>query len=311
MNPIKVLFLGTPEFSKKCLESLFQDAQFKIQAVWTRPDAPSGRGLKLRPSPVKKWAAGRSIPVWTPQTLKEKKSVEFIKQVNIDVVVVVGYGLILPRYFLNWFLDKAVNIHTSLLPRWRGAAPVPHCLLAGDSMTGATLQKISAQLDAGGIIHQLSFPILSHMSSEDVYRQMEEKAVDLLTNTLPLYLKGQIQAQPQDESKAVYAPKIQKSQLRVNWSCSALKIMNSIRAFACDGGMHAFYKEKRVKIFQAQISPQQGGAGCILDINEKGILVACRQDSLYLQEVQLAGKKRQPSSSFIRGFQIEKGQKFE
>ncbi len=312
MTPIKVLFLGTPEFSKNCVEKLSQNSQFKIQAVLTKPDIPSGRGLKKRASPVKMWAEAKNIPVFTPKTFQDEAQIKFIKNFDIDIVLIISYGLIIPDYFLNWFPDRVVNVHTSLLPRWRGAAPVPHCLLAGDKVTGITLQKVIQKLDAGDIIHQIQIPILPHMNSIDIYNQMESLTQSLLIEILPLYLKGKIKTLSQDELKTTYAPKIQKSQLKIKWTWSAVKILNSIRAFASEGGMYAFYQGKRIKIFQAEMSLKEGDAGLVLDYNkEKGLLVACGEKSLYLKEVQLEGKKKQKIQEFILGCMIRKGQKFE
>ena len=311
MDPIKVLFLGTSEFSKNCLEKIILNPQFKIQAVFTKPDAFSGRGLKKRPSSVKKWAAEQKIPVFTPYTFKDPANLKFILKFDIDIVIMISYGFIIPLYFLKWFPDRILNVHASLLPRWRGAAPVPHCLLAGDSVTGLTLQKTVLKLDAGDIIHKISIPILQNMDSIDIYQQMEKCVPELLFSAIPRYLTGKIKLLPQNEKLATYAPKIQKSQLKVNWGESALKILNSIRAFSSESGVFTFFQGKRFKIFRAEISLESGNRGEILGYNKKGLLTACGQGALYLKVVQLEGKKKQKIEEFMKGYPLKKGEKFE
>ena len=311
MDPIKVLFLGTSEFSKNCLEKIILNPQFKIQAVFTKPDAFSGRGLKKHPSSVKKWSVEKNIPVFTPHTFKDPAKLEFILKFDIDIVMIISYGVIIPRYFLEWFPDRVLNVHASLLPRWRGAAPVPHCLLAGDSVTGLTLQKTVLKLDAGDIIHKISIPISQNMDSIDIYQQMEKCIPELLFSAVPRYLKKEIKLLPQNEKLASYAPKIQKSQLRVIWGESAFKILNSIRAFSSEGGVFTFFRGKRFKIFRAEVSSESGNKGEILEYNKKGLLTACGQEALYLKEVQLEGKKKQPIEEFIKGCPLKKGERFE
>ena len=311
MDPIKVLFLGTSEFSKNCLETMALNPQFKIQAVFTKPDTFSGRGLKKHPSSVKKWAIEKNIPVFTPHTLKDSVSLEFILKFDIDIVMIISYGFIIPLYFLKWFPDRILNVHASLLPRWRGAAPVPHCLLAGDSVTGLTLQKTVLKLDAGDIIHKISIPISQNMNSVDIYQQMEKCIPELLFSAVPHYLKGKIKLLPQNENLATYAPKIKKSQLRVRWEEPALKVLNSIRAFSSEGGVFTFFQGKRFKIFRAEISSESGSKGEILGYEKKGLLTACGQGALYLKEVQMEGRKKQKIEEFIKGCRLKKGEKFE
>ena len=212
-------------------------------------DQISGRGMKLRPSLVRVTAQKHSIPVQTLSSFKDQNAIKkFLKNFHIDVVIVVSYGLIIPSYFLNWFSNRIVNIHTSLLPKWRGAAPIQHALLKGDQSTGVTLQEISPKLDAGDIIHQVSFPISHAMDATSIYQKMTELACFPIIQYLPLYLDGQIQVTPQDSSLVTYAPKIQKSQLKIQWTDTALKVFNQIRAFTMDGGAFALYNQKRIKI---------------------------------------------------------------
>ena len=320
MKPIKILFLGTTEFSRDCLQLLLSDSRFQVQAVITKPDSPSGRKLKMMPSPVRLLAEQRKIPVFTPQTLK--KDDVWMKIPLVDIAIVCAYGKILPSFFLDRF--HAVNIHASLLPKWRGAAPIQRSLLAGDKETGVTLQKVAQKMDTGDIIHQLAFPVSSDMDAIEVLHKIKSLSFRLLSHFLPLYLKKQIQPTPQDHSKASYAPKIVNSDLQIDWSQSAEDVFNHIKAMVLNGGSFTFYKEKRLKILKAGMdfpslkpeSPVQTNlphkiskkGGIIGDYHPlRGLEVLCCKGSIFLLEVQIQGKKRQKIDEFLRGFKIKKG----
>lgn len=312
-QPIKVLFFGTTDFSQKCLNHLVTDSHFEVQAVVTKPERPSGRGMKLQSSPVYAFAQKMNIPVWTPPSLKNSKLLEPLRSLDISAVIVVDYGLIVPPYLLSWFPDRVFNIHTSLLPRWRGAAPISHCLLAGDVKTGVTLQKMVSRLDAGDIIHQLDFDISEQMNSLDLLKKMESLSFQLISQHLPLYLKGEISSVPQEESQAVYAPKIEKSQLQIKWPHSSKKLFNQVRAMVIKNGAYTFYQGLRLKIWSAEYSNDTHSESCgkIMSYSEKGLKIACGQGCLYLKEVQLEGRKRQKIQSFLHGFSLKMGDVFE
>lgn len=305
----KVLFFGTTEFSHKCLSHLIEDSQFLVQTVVTKPPQTAGRGMKLKVSPTYTLAEKMGIPVLTPASLKDSSFLEPLSSLEIDAVIVVDYGLILPPYLLNWFSDRVFNIHTSLLPRWRGAAPISHCLLAGDKKTGVTLQKMVSRLDAGDIIYQLEFDILDQMDSLDLIQKMEDLSFQLLSKYLSLYLKGGIQAIPQEEAQVTYAPKIEKSQLNINWSQSSKDLFNQVRAMVIKNGVYTFYQGLRLKIWSAMYDNEshQEDFGKILLYNDKGLKVACGQGHLYLKELQLEGRKTQKIAPFLRGFPLKMG----
>ena len=316
MKPIKVLFFGTTEFSAKCLNRLFKDSQFSIQAVVTKPPQTAGRGMKKRESPVHTLAKKmkKSVTVWTPKTLKDSSALKPLQALEADALVVVDYGLILPPYLFEWFPGRIFNIHTSLLPRWRGAAPISRCLLAGDQKTGVTLQKMIHRLDAGDIIHQLEFKISEDMHSLDLLQKMEGLSFQLLTEYLPPYLKGEIQAVPQDEGQAAYAEKIEKSHLQIDWSQTSQEIFNQVRAMVIKNGAVAFYRGLRLKIWSASRdneAHQEDFGKILLYDKEKGLKVACGQGFLYLQEVQLEGRKPQKIAPFLRGFSLKAGDVFD
>ena len=306
------MFFGTTEFSYKCLNHLIEDSQFAVQAVVTKPEQSSGRGMQLQSSPVYTLAKKKNIPVWTPSSLKYSEPLQSLQSLDISAVVVVDYGLILPPYLLNWFSNRVFNIHTSLLPRWRGAAPIVHCLLAGDQKTGVTLQKMVSRLDAGDIIYQLDFDISNQMNSLDVLKKMESLSLQLLSQYLPSYLEGEISSVSQEESQVTYAPKIEKSQLQIDWSESSINLFNKVRAMVIKNGVYTFYEGLRLKVWSAGYDNEshRENSGKIIRYNDKGLKVACGQGHLYLKEVQLEGRKTQKIAPFLRGFPLKIGHIF-
>lgn len=298
---VKILFLGTSEFSKHCLRILLSDPQFQVEAVVTKFQ-------KLKSSPVYILAEQNNIKIFTPSSSNQLKSASWISTLNVDIAVMAGYGIILPPAFLKNF--HTVNIHASLLPKWRGAAPIQHCLLAGDKVTGLTLQKTEKKMDTGDIIYQICFPISEKMSAIDILEKMKFLSQNLLCNILPLYLKKEIEPISQKESEASYAPKIEKKDLKVDWSFPASSIFNRIRALVLNGGVYTFYKKKRLKIFKSAIIKERGPAGSIIGYDkEYGLKIACGKDAIALLEVQMEGRKRQNIHTFMRGFRIQPGEK--
>ena len=309
---MNVLFLGTSLFAQKCLEHLLKDSQFNIQAVVTRPEVKSQRGMKFQSSPVGMFAKKHGLSVYAPSSFKNESEIEFIKKLNIDVVIVVAYGVILPRYFLNWFPDRVVNLHTSLLPLWRGAAPVTYSLLHGDVKTGVTLQKVDVRMDEGDMIYQLGLKITPNMNAQELLKKMEPLSFRLLSEFVPQYLNGKIKPVVQDESQATYSKKIQKSQLKIDWSKSSEDIHNQIRAFVLQKGAYTFYEGFRLKILQSTWNSENiSTPSQIVSYQEaQGLQVACGKGSLWVQKVQLEGKKTQDIATFIRGFDLKVGSSF-
>ncbi len=309
---MNILFLGTSSFSEKCLEYLVHDSNFKIQAVMTRPTIKAHRGMKLQSSPVDLCAQKYNLNIYTPSSFRNQSEIEFVKKLNIDVVIIVAYGVILPAYFLEWFPHRVVNLHTSLLPRWRGASPVTSSLLAGDKKTGVTLQKVAVKMDAGDIIHQLKLEVSPHINSKELLQRMEPLSFRLLSEFLPQYLNGKITPKIQDESQATYSKKIQKSHLKINWSESANHIHNQVRAFVQQKGAYTFYKGLRLKILRSLWDEESiSTPGQIVTYQDnKGLKVACGKGSLWIQKVQLEGKKAQDIATFLRGFEIKIGSSF-
>ena len=308
----KVLFLGTGEFSKHSLEYFFSDSRFQIEAVLTKKPAPAGRGMKLQHSPVYETAQKRGVPVFTPDQIRSPADVPWLSSIKADAAVVSAYGLILPPFFIERFKNKIVNLHTSLLPRFRGASPIQYALLKGDKETGLTLQELSEKMDQGQIIHQIPFQVTDEMSALDVLEKMKPLSNEMLRDYLIPYLKGELKGSPQDPSKASFAPKIKNEDLKINWSESLKTIFNHIRAFTMDGGAYTFYKEKRLKIFKSKriegLSHQQK-AGTILSRDENHLHIACGGGGvLSLLEVQMEAKKRQGIQDFARGSRMRAGE---
>ncbi len=322
MNPFKILFLGTPNIASQCLDFLIHDKQFTVEAVFTKPDARKGRGLKLSPSPVKELAIKNNISVFTPITLSSPKDIEFLKTESIDGVIVVAYGMILPSFFLDLFPKKIVNIHASLLPRWRGATPIQSSLLAGDKKTGVTLQQVVKKLDAGDIIDSKEILIEDTMDSLYVLKKMELMSIALLKTSLPRYFSNQITPHSQNELNATYCRKIKNEDLKINWNENARSIFNHIRAYTMNGGSYTFYKNKRLKIFKSSVNLESNFAegkyegvqefpGKVMGYSkEKGLLISCGEGSLFVLEVQFLGKRKQGIHHFMMGARISKGEKF-
>ena len=309
---MNTLFLGTSLFSGKCLEHLVQDSNFKIQAVITQPKIKAHRGMKLQSSPVHLCAKKHGLRVYTPSSFKDKNEVEFVKKLNIEVVVVVAYGVILPAYFLEWFPNRVVNLHTSLLPRWRGASPVAYSLLKGDKKTGVTLQKVDLKMDVGDIIHQLELNVSLDINAQELLQKMEPLSFCLLSEFLPRYLIGEIKPTVQDESQATYSKKIQKSQLKINWNEPSELIHNKVRAFILQKGVYTLYQGLRLKVLQSTWDAENTStpSQIISYQKPKGLQVACGKGSLWIQKVQLEGKKIQDIEAFMRGFKFKIGSSF-
>lgn len=229
MSKVRVCFLGTPEFAVTCLQALLADEHYDVVGIVTQPDRPAGRKMTMTPSAVKKFAADKNIPILTPESIN--KSLDEILKLNAEIAVVVAYGQILSQNFIDAFPLGAVNIHGSLLPQWRGAAPIQRSLENGDRETGVTLQKIVKELDAGDIIGIRRVSVPPDMTASELYTQLASLGAELLHVELMDYIRGNLAALPQQHGQATYAKKIDKSEAEIKWSMPAEKIHNRVRAF--------------------------------------------------------------------------------
>ena len=304
MKKFSFIFAGTSSFSVRILKSLIGFPQFQLKAVLSQPDGFKGRGLKKQSSPVKNFALSKNIPVWTPKICNTIFFLKTVQEQNADFCFVCAYGKILPLNYLKLFPKGSLNLHLSLLPRWRGAAPVQRALMAGDQKTGVCLQVMTEKLDAGDIIVSRAFSIQKEDNSETLFKNSLKETKILLAEKLIPYLRGEIQPLPQDSSQATYAHKIDKKSAQILWTEPALKIHNKIRALFSGPQAYCFLKEKRLKIYRSCVINKESSScspGEVCHIEKSRLEIACGSGAVSLLEVQKEGKKRQKIEEFLRG----------
>ncbi|EGG98528.1 Methionyl-tRNA formyltransferase [gamma proteobacterium IMCC2047] len=302
--PLRIVFAGTPDFAASSLAALLNSTH-QLVGVYTQPDRPAGRGRKLSASPVKQLALEHGIPVYQPLSLKEDTEQDILKSLNADLMVVVAYGLILPKAILEIPKLGCINVHASLLPRWRGAAPIQRAVLAGDAESGVTIMQMDIGLDTGDMLLTKSCPINDDDTGSSLHDRLAKLGAECLLEALIDLPTLQQQATPQDDNLANYADKLDKSQARINWQQSAVKIDRLVRAF--DSWPVAFSEldGQRVRIWQATASQQTHNTepGTILCSNSESVDIACGSGVLKLQTVQLPGAKALPVSAVLNAKQ--------
>ena len=292
---MKIIFAGTPDFAASHLAALLDQGKHSVVAVYTQPDRPSGRGKKLKPGPVKQLAEQHGLPVMQPLSLKTPEDQQQLTAFAADLMVVVAYGLILPQVVLDTPRLGCINVHASLLPRWRGAAPIHRALEAGDDKTGITIMQMEAGLDTGPMLLKAECDI----SAEDTGSSLHDKLVDIgcesLLEALDSLASNSLVAEVQDGALSCYAPKISKEEARLDWSCSAAELDLKIRAFNAFPVAFTTLADKRLRVWAAELEAShshQASAGTVLKCDRRGVWVACGQGALILSEIQLPGKKR-------------------
>ncbi|MEJ6744414.1 MAG: methionyl-tRNA formyltransferase [Porticoccaceae bacterium] len=299
MNPLKIIFAGTPDFAATHLQALI--SQHEVVAVYTQPDRPAGRGKKLNASPVKLLAEQNNLPIHQPQSLKDPEQQTILANLQADIMVVVAYGLILPQVVLDAPRLGCINVHGSILPRWRGAAPIQRAIEASDKETGVTIMQMDAGLDTGAMLTITRCPIEPSETSGSLYDKLAALGAPALLSTLDKLKAGTAVAVAQDNEQSTYAKKIDKAEALIDWSQPAIIIDQRIRAFSPFPAAYTEIEGLRVKIWAAQTSTQQlGTPGEIVAADDNGLLVGCGQGSLLLTEIQLAGKSRMPVSEILR-----------
>ncbi|MGY8849840.1 MAG: methionyl-tRNA formyltransferase [Pseudomonadales bacterium] len=299
MNPLKIIFAGTPDFAATHLQALI--SQHEVVAVYTQPDRPAGRGKKLNASPVKLLAEQNNLPIYQPQSLKDPEQQTILANLQADIMVVVAYGLILPQVVLDAPRLGCINVHGSILPRWRGAAPIQRAIEASDKETGVTIMQMDAGLDTGAMLTITRCPIEPSETSGSLYDKLAALGAPALLSTLDKLKAGTAVAVAQDNEQSTYAKKIDKAEALIDWSQPAIIIDQRIRAFSPFPAAYTEIEGLRVKIWAAQTSTQQlGTPGEIVAADDNGLLVGCGQGSLLLTEIQLAGKSRMPVSEILR-----------
>ncbi|MBU3643966.1 MAG: methionyl-tRNA formyltransferase [Candidatus Methylopumilus sp.] len=319
MNKLSVIYAGTPDFAVPALEALIQTG-YHIAAVLTQPDRPAGRGMKLTPSPVKQVALQHDILVMQPETLKDAQVQQHIQSLNADVMLVAAYGLIIPSAVLNMPRLGCFNIHASLLPRWRGAAPIQRALLAGDSHTGVTIMKVVPALDAGDMIVKGNIAIGTRDTAQSLHDKLAQQGAELLLQVMQtLSQHEEIEAEAQDESLVTYAEKLQKSEAIIDWQQSATQISRQVRAFNPFPVAHSLLLGEVCRIWMAtdastrddssEANPSSHQPGQIVGLGDS-IDVACGEGILRIETLQMPGGKRLSASDFCRGHALSVGMRF-
>ena len=304
---MKLIFAGTPQFAALALRAIV-DAGHEVALVLTQPDRQSGRGMALRASPVKELALSRGIEVFQPATLKGADAQQKLRAVGADAMVVAAYGLILPQAVLDLPRLGCLNIHASLLPRWRGAAPIQRAILAGDEQTGVCIMQMEAGLDTGPVLRAQSLPIAGDDTAASLHDKLAELGARLVVEVLASLPLPSV-AQP--ETGATYAAKIEKAEAELDWRQGAQQLERQVRAFDPFPGALAHWQGQAIKVWRAHAEAGQGEPGCVLAADKRGIVVACGDGALRLVELQKAGGKRLAAASFLAGTPVTAGARFD
>ena len=295
---MKIIFAGTPEISVPTLTALLHSS-YHVQAVLTQPDRPAGRGQQLTPSPVKTLALEHGVTVLQPTTLKDADIQAQLQQLQPDIIVVIAYGLLVPQAVLDLPRCGCVNLHVSLLPRWRGASPIQQAILAGDAMTGVSLMQMEAGLDTGPIFATRTLPIETTDTSGSLHDKLATLSAELLLEQLPHISDGTLISQPQPEVGVTYAPKITKEEAAIDWSQSAGVIARQIRAYNPWPIAYTHFGEQRVRLWQATVNhtPTTTTPGTVIAIDKTGVQIACGEGILCVEQLQWPGGKVQAASA--------------
>ncbi len=310
---MRILFCGTPEFAVASLERVLADAHFDIVGVLTQPDRPAGRKMQLTPSPVKQLALKAGLNVMTPEKVNTDDWLEKIGALGAESAAVVAFGQILSQKFLDLFPQGCVNVHASLLPRWRGAAPIQRSIMAGDSRGGVCLQKIVRKLDAGDVLGEREIEITDETDAIQLHDQLKILGADLLHVEYMDYLRGNLSGKPQDESQVTYAAKIEKSESRIDWNRPAREIFNHIRGLTMGPIASTERGSEVLKLHKtrAHLSRSDAAApGTVLKIGPTSFTVACSQGELEVLEVQPASRSKMFVADYLRGYPVKPGDRF-
>ncbi|MCL5501562.1 methionyl-tRNA formyltransferase [Phytobacter palmae] len=291
-DSLRIIFAGTPDFAARHLDALLS-SDHEIVGVFTQPDRPAGRGKKLMPSPVKVLAEEKGIPVFQPVSLRPQENQQLVADLQADVMVVVAYGLILPKAVLEMPRLGCLNVHGSLLPRWRGAAPIQRSLWAGDTETGVTIMQMDVGLDTGDMLYKLSCPITAEDTSATLYDKLAQLGPQGLLVTLTQIANGTATPTVQDETQVTYAEKLSKEEALLDWSLPAVQLERCIRAFNPWPMSYFVIDDQPVKVWKASVINTQAKAepGTIIEANKQGIQIATAEGILNLESLQPAGKK--------------------
>jgi len=309
--PLRIVFMGTAEWACASLKALLGSGPFLVLAAVTRPDRPKGRDLKEQAPPVKTMAEEAGLRVLQPESARDPAFAAELAALEPDVVVVAAYGQILPQAVLDLPKFGCVNVHASLLPKYRGAAPIPWAILNNEAETGVSIMKMAAGLDTGDILSQRATPIDPDETAATLHDRLAAMGAELLAATLPPYIAGAITPRPQHHAAATYARKITKADGRLDWSQHALDVRNRVRAFTPWPGAFANLIEparpRLLKIWRAQIERRQGHPGAVLQADKGGLVVACGFDALRIEQLQLEGGRKMTAAEFLAGHDVQPG----
>ncbi|HHZ06216.1 MAG TPA: methionyl-tRNA formyltransferase [Clostridiales bacterium] len=305
---MKVLYMGTPDFAVPPLKSII-NAGHSLCGVFTQPDKPKGRGYTLTPPPVKECALENNIEVFQPATLKDGTALDIIKKLNPDVIVVVAFGKILPKEILDFPKYGCINIHGSLLPRYRGAAPIQWSVLNGDKQTGVTAMYMDVGVDTGDMLLKEVTDIGENETSEELYDRIAHMGAELIVKTLAKAEKGELVPEKQEDSLSCYAPMLDKSMCKIDWTKSASEVHNKVRGLNSWPIATASINGKAVKIYTTRLCNKGGRAGQIISL--KPVTVACGTGSVEILQIQPQGKKRMSAEDFARGYRLTTDSIFE
>ena len=311
--PLKLVFCGTPAFAVPSLRALLADSYFQVAAVVTQPDRPRGRGKKTASSPVKDAALDAGVPVYQPEKIKSESSLDYFKRLAPDVVVIIAYGQIIPAALIAIPRLGWINLHGSLLPKYRGAAPINWAIINGEKVTGLTTMQIDAGLDTGPMLLKYQTGIGPDETAPDLYAQLAEAGAPLIAETLKKLDQGEITATPQDNSQATLAPPLKKEDGRIDWFLPAPKIYNRIRGLQPWPGAFTTFRGATCRIWGKPLKPVAAGGtpGIILPTQEDGLLVICGGSTvLHVEQVQIEGRNRISDREFMNGARIAPGEHF-
>ena len=309
-QPLNIIFAGTPEFSVAPLQALL-NSEHNVIAVYTQPDRPAGRGRKLTASPVKNLALEHNIPVYQPETLRDETAQKELAALNSDLMIVVAYGLILPKVVLDMPKFGCLNIHASLLPRWRGAAPIQRAIESGDAETGVTIMQMDIGLDTGDMLIKKTTPIQTDDTAQTLHDRLSMLGYEALIETLAQLQTNQLIPEKQDESLVTYAEKMHKAEAEINWSQPAHTIVRKIQAFNPWPVAFTTYQDQPLRILKAHIAQEpenqssEKSAGLVLNVSKQGMLITTGSDSIWLTQVQPAGKKPMAAYDFAQSRKLE------
>jgi len=301
-HPLRVIFMGTPQFAVPSLQRLIDAGDYAIVGVVTQPDAPAGRGRELAMSPVKRLALEHSLLILQPERVRRSDAIAALRELRPDVLVVAAFGQMLPRGVLDLAPLGTLNVHASLLPRWRGAAPVTAAILAGDAQTGVTIMRLDEGMDTGDMLAQESTPILPDDTTGTLTERLAGLGADLLLRTLPRWARGEITPRPQDAALATLCRPVKKEDGRVDWRLPAAAIERAVRAYTPWPGAHTTWNGRLLKMLAARVvrKPTSAASGTVL-LTPDGPAVATGDGLLLLSTLQMEGRRALPAADVVRG----------